>query len=314
MHAKDIFSDFTKDDTALLHIATLSGNINTVKYFTEECKCDTNLLNKAGRTALFHACESRNLEVVKYLVEVGHCRCSITDSSLNTTLHLATQHDNLPVVQYLLEERKCDANPKNSKHDTPLLEASYAGQLNIVKYLLENSYSCNPKAYGSNGYNCLHAACHKGHIEMVQYLIEQCEMDPSASISKANIYSKTNALHIASQYGHVLIVDYLTTKWNMDASLPDEHGNTALHLAVIHDQFEIERYLVINNYCNASIIPQSLLLKNSRICDLINDNKKTKASSPTNALVDSAISSGDLSTLKKLSHKSLRSYSDKHER
>ena len=167
MKITDIFSDFTKDDTALLHIAALSGNIDTAKYFTEECKCDTNLLNEAGRTALFHACQSKNLKVVEYLVEVGHCQCSITDSSLNTPLHLAAQHDNLPVVQYLLEESKCDASPKNGMRNTPLLEASYAGQLNIVKYLLENGYSCNPKAYGSNGYNCLHAARCKGHIDMV---------------------------------------------------------------------------------------------------------------------------------------------------
>ena len=133
VEAKDIFSDFTKDDTALLHIAALSGNIDTVKYFTEECKCDTNLLNEAGRTALFHACQNGNLEVVKYLVEVGHCQCSITDSSLNTSLHLAAQHDNLSVVQYLLEERKCDANPKNDKRNTPLLEASYASQLILTR-------------------------------------------------------------------------------------------------------------------------------------------------------------------------------------
>ena len=314
MEAKDILSDFTQDDTALLHIAALSGNIDTVKYFTEECKCDTNLLNEAGRTALFHACQNGNLEVVKYMVEVGQCQCSITDSSLNTPLHLAAQHDNLSVVQYLLEERKCDASPKNGKRNTPLLEASYAGQLDIVKYLLENGYSCNPKVHGSNGYNCLHAACRKGHVEVVQYLTEDRHMDPSASISKANFYSKTNALHIASQYGHGSIVDYLTTKWNMNASLPDEHGNTALHLAVIHDQFEVVRYLVLSNNCDASIIPQSLLLKNSRICDFINENIETKAISLSKAFVQSAIISGNLSTLKKLSHKSLQFYSDKYER
>ena len=314
MEAKDVLSDFTQHDTALHHIAALNGNIDTVKYFTEECKCDTNLLNKAGRTALFHACQNGNLEVVKYLVEVGHCQCSITDSSLNTPLHLAAQHDNLSVVQYLLEERKCDASPKNGKHNTPLLEASYAGQVNIVKYLLENGYSCNPKAYGSNGYNCLHAACRKGHVEVVQYLTEDRHMDPSASIRKANLYSKTKALHIASQYGHGSIVDYLTTKWNMNASLPDEHGKTALHLAVIHDHFEVVRYLVLSNHCDASIIPRSLLLKNSRICDfMINEDKETKAISLSKALVHSAIISGNLSTLQKLSHKSLKSYSDKHE-
>ena len=314
MKITDIFSECTKDDTALLHIAALSGNIDTVKYFTDECKCDTNLLNKAGRTALFHACQSRNLEVVKYLVEVGHCHCFITDSSLNTPLHLAAQQDNLSVVQYLMEERKCDANPKNSKRNTTLLEASYAGQLNIVKYLLENGYSCNPKAYGSNGYNCLHAACHKGHMDMVLYLIEERQMDPSASISKANFYSKTNALHIAAQYGHHFVVAYLIDRWNMNPSLPDEHGNTALLLAVIHDKYEVARYLVVSDSCDASIIPQSILLKDSRIRDLINENRETKTFSPTKALIYSVIISGDLSTLKKLSHKLLQSYSNQQER
>ena len=307
MKVIDIFSDFTKDDTALLHIAALSGNIDTVKYFTEECKCDTNLLNEAGRTAFFHACQNGNLEVVKYLVEVGHCQCSITDSSLNTPLHLAAQQDNLSVVQYLLEEGKCDANPKNGKRNTPLLEASYAGQLDIVKYLLENSYSCNPKAYyGSNGYNCLHAACHKGHIEMVQYLIEQCEMDPSASISKANIYSKTNALHIASQYGHVYVVRYLTEECKMNPSLPDEYDRTALHLAVIHDQIIVVRFLMFNAKCDPRIIQPSLLEKNSKIRDLINEHKDsiiTPAITPPELHVLSATKSGDLSTLKSQSLK-----------
>ena len=88
MEAKDILSIFTKDDTALLHIAALSGNIDTVKYFTEECNCDANLLNEAGRTALFHACQNRNVEVAKYLVEVGHCQCSITDSKPQHTTSL----------------------------------------------------------------------------------------------------------------------------------------------------------------------------------------------------------------------------------
>ena len=314
MKITDIFSDFTKDDTALLHIAALSGNIDTVKYFTEECKCDTNLLNEAGRTALFHACQNGNLEVVKYLVEVDHCQCSITDSTLNTPLHLAAQHDNLPVVQYLLEEKKIDANPKNDKHNTPLLEASYAGQLNTVKYLLENGYSCNPKAYGSNGYNCLHAACYFGHVDMVQYLIEECQMDPSASTSKAHFYSKTNSLHIASQYGHEPLVDYLLDKRKMDPSRPDGNGNTALHLAVIHNQINIVRYILLTGKCNPHTIPESLLVKNSRIRDLVNDHKKLSALTQTEALVMPAIINGDLSTLKRLPLTTLQTFSDELDR
>ena len=278
MEAKDILSILTKDDTALLHIAALSGNIDTVKYFTEECKCDTDLVNKAGRTALFHACQNGNLEVVKYLVEVGHCQCSITDSSLNTPLHLAAQHDSLSVVQYLLEEKRTvDANTKNRKRNTPLLEASYAGQLNIVKYLLENGYSCSPKAYGSNGYNCLHAACRKGHLNVARYFIGEYRMDPSVSTGKEKC---TNALHIASQYGHYLVVEYLVNRWKMDRNLPDQNGRTPIHLAVIHEQFRVVDFLALSDHCNPHAIPQSLLdkVKDSRIRDCIKESKKRNRS------------------------------------
>ena len=84
MESSDVFREFTRDDTALLHIAALSGNIDTVKYFVEECKGDPNLPNAAGQTALYYACKNGSLKVVQYLVEVGQCKPSITDSSLNT--------------------------------------------------------------------------------------------------------------------------------------------------------------------------------------------------------------------------------------
>ena len=306
MEATDIFSDFTKDDTALLHIAALSGNIDTVKYFTEECKCDTNLLNKAGRTALFYACQNGNIEVVKHLVEVGHCQCSITDSNLNTPLHLAAQHDNLPVVQYLLEERSCDANPKNAKRNTPLLEASYAGPLNIVKYLLENKYGCNPKACGSNGYNCLHAACHKGHIEMVKYYVEKCKIDPCVSVRKEKY---TNSLHIASQCGHEVVVEYLIYKSKMNPNFPDENGNTPLHLAVIHNQFQVTKSLVESQKCEPHAIPQSLLeqVKDARIRDCICKFTKLSPLTMTDPYLHSVTVHGDLNTLKRQSKTTLQS-------
>ena len=257
-----------------------------------------------------NACQNGNLEVVKYLVEVGHCQCFITDSSLNTPLHLAAQHDSLSVVQYLLEERKCDANPKNDMRNTPLLEASYASQLNVVKYLLENGYSCNPKAYGSNGYNCLHAACHKGHLDMIQYLIEVCQMDPRGSISNANYYSTTNSLHIVSQYGHISVVEYLIEKRNMNPNIPDENGNTPLHLPVIHNHIHVVTFLARSLKYGVHIIPQSLLdqVKDSEVRDYINEsNKIIETSSSTNPLLYSLTRSGDLNTLKRQTKKALQS-------
>lgn len=78
---------------------------------------------------------------------------------------------------------------------------------------------------------------------MVQYLIQERMMDPSAFVSKAMRYSQTNALHVASQYGYDLIVEYLMDKRKMDPSCLDENGNTPLQLAVIHNQFQVVDFL-----------------------------------------------------------------------
>ena len=307
MESSNIFREFTRDATALIHIAALSGNIDTVKYFVEECKCDPNLLNAAGQTALYYACKNGSLEVVQYLVEVGHCQPSITDSSLNTPLHLAAQHGNLLIVQYLVDKQKCDANTKNNNRNTPLHEASYAGQWNVVKFLLDKH--CDPHQHGGSGYNCLHAAVSNGHMDVIQYLIEEQHMDPSAHTN--NKGSKTNSLHIAAQHGQPLVIEYLTDRAKLDLNSPDENGNSSLLLAILNDKFEVVKNLIDFKKCALSSIPKSFEVKSTRIRQFLNEYRQMTGNTITDAILASQTELGDLEFLKQQPKSVLQRYIDR---
>ena len=152
--------------------------------------------------------------------------------------------------------------------------------------------------YGSNGYNCLHAACRNGHVEVVRYLIEVCLMDPCVPTSKRECTSETNALHVASQYGHESVVKYLIEKGKIDPNSPDENSN----LAVIYKQFKVVHFLTDSNSCDPYVIPQSMLdqVKDSRICEQL-----TPIITPP--LLHLVTSRGDLNILKRQTKKALQS-------
>ena len=141
--------------------------------------------------------------------------------------------------------------------------------------------------------------------EMVKYYVEKCKIDPCVSARKEK---RTNSLHIASQCGHEVVVEYLVYKSKMDPNFPDENGNTPLHLAVIHNQFQVVKSLVESQKCNVSVIPQSLLdqVKDSRIRDCIRKHVKLTLLTMTNPYLHLVTSGGDLKTLKSQSKTTLQ--------
>lgn len=55
--------------------------------------------------------------------------------------------------------------------------AALGGSLDCVKYLIP---LLGDRRFATNdtGDTCLHLACSYGHLEVVQYLIEECGLDP----------------------------------------------------------------------------------------------------------------------------------------
>jgi len=69
------------------------------------------------------------------------------------------------------------------------------------------------------GKNAFHCACNKGHLEIVRYLKENTEADPT----EKNKISMT-ALHYACFAGHVEIARYLVESCELDPKEVDREG------------------------------------------------------------------------------------------
>ena len=79
----------------------------------------------------------------------------------------------------------------------------------------------NINLQNKHGYTPLMLACRGGHLELVQYLVEQ-----GADIKDVNKYGY-DALTLASKFGHFECLKYLVENGS-DVCAENKHGRTAL--------------------------------------------------------------------------------------
>ena len=120
-----------------------------------------------------------------------------TNNFRYTILHCAVKH--IEVVKYLIIECNCDPMTViNNGRDTVLHYAAKKGLLDLLKFMI-NHHSCNLMATNKLGETLLHCAVE--HIEVVRYLIIECNCDPMTVINNDG----DTVLH----YAHELRKDYL---------------------------------------------------------------------------------------------------------
>ena len=84
----------------------------------------------------------------------------------------------------------------------------------------------------------IHIATQNGHLQIVQYLIEQQNVD-----KEIKGFKDKKPLHYACEMGHLPIVEYLLSKGaNIDAK--DNRGGTPLHYACEYYQLDVVLYLL----------------------------------------------------------------------
>ena len=157
--------------------------------------------DKRGRNVLFAAAMYGKLHTLKYLVADG--LYYEEDNEGNTPLHIAAKFNHLPVVIYLAVDLEKPCATPNKQGFTPLHYAAYAGSLPIVKFFKNKGLDMNQKT--NSGFNCLHLACKKGHLELVQYLIEKAQLN----VNEQTFKSKSSALHFAAEGKHYKVVENL---------------------------------------------------------------------------------------------------------
>ena len=253
-----------------LHLASMYGHIDVVKYLVKEHEYDVKHENGKGFSALHCAClclkpplrNGNNLDVVKYLVEEKKVDPNLSNSDGITPLHLASLYGGLQIVRYLTEEKHCDLTQEMNSGITPFLLVCSSGVLELVKYMVGELGSsilaaCNQR----NDRTALHYACRFGCITVVKYLVnkdsnpnikDKDSMTPLHHACSCKISVAWKAA-LVGQNKHMEVIRFLVEECDCSLETTSNTGCTPLHIASGHENLAVIKHLVEHYNCNPSV-------------------------------------------------------------
>ena len=152
-----------------LHLASLYGHLDIVRYLVEQRNCDVNCRNKYKTTPLHFAAYKGRLHIVQYLIIERGCDPMCRGRYGAPPLHSACLDGRLAVVKYLLEDVKVDSSCRDVNNSTPLHIAVHGGHLPAVKLLVED-YLCDPGMRNNNGETPIDWSRREGYAHITFYL------------------------------------------------------------------------------------------------------------------------------------------------
>eukprot|EP00873_Tetraselmis_striata_P000299 jgi/Tetstr1/420563/TSEL_011653.t1 len=98
-------------------------------------------------------------------------------------------------------------------------------------------------AVDRHGSSALHFAAGAGHLEVCQFLVDECGV-PASQACTAGRQDQRNALHWAARNGHLRVCHWLVCVAGVDINSATTDATNAFHWAVWQAQFEVARWLV----------------------------------------------------------------------
>lgn len=194
-----------------------------------------NQIDKKARTALMIAASAGHVKIVELLL-VNNADTTCRDIYQNTALHYAILNGHNEIAMQLAALTK-NRDSKNRKGLTPLLCAVKQGSIELVKILVR--LGCNIQATDIKGLNALHLAAIHNRGAMIDYLVEDLDVN-------AEVISETEAtaLHLAALAKSTKAFLALI-KNGGDLLRKDNHHITPLEYAVRSNQPEIWEAIAI---------------------------------------------------------------------
>ena len=159
-------------------------------------------------------------------------------------LRLCTD-DNLPTLKELISMHALNPTEvKDALGFTLLHLACQHGHLDIVQYLI-NDQDFNPETTIPNGRTPVHTACKSGHLHIVKCLITDHKCNPHCTDNDGY-----TPLHAASESGSIETVKYLITEQACDQHVADSIGATPLHYASKSGHLDIVQCLINKFNCD----------------------------------------------------------------
>lgn len=201
--------DLTLDagGTNILHAACIGGDEEIVEYVLLQDIVDVNKREKTGRSPVMMAAEKGHRKVFEVLWSKGiDLKPKADDNS--TILHIACVGGDVGIVSSILSLGTVDINGKGMYGRTPAMIAAEFGHWRVFDLLAKNQSDITITDHFGN--SCLHVACLRGRVEMVNYLLfhQLCE------IKAINYQSLTPAMMAAA--GQHMSVFHILTSYGID--------------------------------------------------------------------------------------------------
>ncbi|KAI9430588.1 hypothetical protein H4582DRAFT_2103691 [Lactarius indigo] len=149
-------------------------------------------------------------------------------------LYYAVRIGDRALVEHVLSKRPQDLNAKGGFYGTPLHAALHKGDVEIVWLLLENGAHLDIRGYGDE--TPLHRASVVGFLDVVRWLLDRgVDLEAQAE-------DRSTALHFAASNGSLEVVEILL-EYNAEVNARDRRGRVPLHDAALQGHLEVVRLL-----------------------------------------------------------------------
>ena len=223
----------TSNGSTSLHLACKSRSLPILKHLMEECRMDLIIRDYNGMAPIHVACEAGSLSLVKYIIEHSSLSLDITDSFGCTPLLIAAFSKNLPIVRYL-NSKNCNISILDNKGFNVIHVSAQRGSLDILRFFVDGGY-CNPDITDASKRTPLYLSAQEGHSEIVEYLLDSPSYQrPRVGLVDMPDSNGSTALHAACSRGHPNIVSTITGAYkslSIDIYTVNDNGQTPLHLA-----------------------------------------------------------------------------------
>ena len=223
----------TSNGSTALHLACKSCSLPILKHLVEECHMDLIIRDYNGMAPVHVACEAGSLSLVKYIIEHSSLSLDITDSFGRTPLLIAAFSKNLPIIRYL-NSKNCNISILDNKGFNVIHVSAQRGSLDILRFFIDGGY-CNPDITDASNRTPLYLSAQEGHLEIVEYLLDSPSYQrPHVGLVDMPDSNGNTALHAACSRGHPNIVSTITGAYkslSIDIYTVNDNGQTPLHLA-----------------------------------------------------------------------------------
>ncbi|KAJ1209257.1 hypothetical protein NDU88_004635 [Pleurodeles waltl] len=184
---------------------------------------------------LHNAAKNNNLEVMEQLLK-ENVNLNAQNNLKRTALHFAVAGNHYHVVEFLLKNQ-AQVNIADQHGLMAIHLAAWNADLNIMVILLKAG--ANQKATNEDGMNALHFAAQNKNDAIMRYLVKDLQLQHLNTLDKKG----RKPFHLAAEKGHLEMINTLI-ELDLFTSEKDLEGNTALHLAAKNGHSEVLQVLI----------------------------------------------------------------------